>query len=49
LGRHRPRRGDNIKMDLPAARWENMDWIYPAQDKDEWLALVNGLVKLRFP
>jgi len=31
----------NIEMDLNNERWEGMDWIYLAQDKDRMLALVN--------
>jgi len=25
---------DNIKMDIREERWEGMDWIYLAQDRD---------------
>jgi hypothetical protein len=29
--------------------YEGMDWIDLAQDMDRWLALVNAVMKLRFP
>jgi hypothetical protein len=39
----RPRRSwvDSIKMDLREIRWDGMDWIDLAQDRDQWRALVN--------
>jgi hypothetical protein len=46
LGRPRRRWEDNIKMDLQEVRWEIVDWIYMAQDKGKWRAVVNsGSVK----
>jgi hypothetical protein len=41
LGRSRRRWLDNIKMDLREIEWDGMDWIYLAQDRDQWRALVN--------
>jgi hypothetical protein len=41
LGRPRRRWVDNIKMDLREIGWDGMDWIYLAQDRDRWRALVN--------
>jgi hypothetical protein len=32
--RGRPRRKDNIKMDLKETGWNGMDWIHLAQDGD---------------
>jgi hypothetical protein len=47
----RPRRGwvDNIKMDLREIRWDDMDSIGLAQDRDQWRALVNMVLNLRVP
>jgi hypothetical protein len=36
---------DNIKMSLG----QGMDWIDLAEDKEYWRAIVNTVVKLRFP
>jgi hypothetical protein len=32
---------DNTKIDLREIRWEVMDWIDVAQDRDQWRAVVN--------
>jgi hypothetical protein len=47
----RPRRRwvDNIKMDLREIRLDCMEWIELAQDRDQWRALVNTVMNLRFP
>jgi hypothetical protein len=29
--------------------WDGMDWIDPAQDRDQWRALVNIVMNLRVP
>jgi hypothetical protein len=47
-GRPRPRWVDNIKMDLREIEWNGMDWIDPAQDRDQWRA-VNTVMNLRVP
>jgi hypothetical protein len=49
LGRPRHRWVDNIKMDLREIGWDGMDWIDPAQDRDQWRALVNAIMNLRVP
>jgi len=49
LGRPRRRWEDNIKMDLQEMASEGMDWIYVAQDRDRWRALVNAVMDLGFP
>jgi hypothetical protein len=49
LGRLRHRWANNIKMDLRGIELDGMDWIYLAQDKDQWMALVNTIMNLRVP
>jgi hypothetical protein len=49
LGRPRCRLEDNIKMDLPEVGLRGMDWIYMAQYRDRWRALVNAVMNLRVP
>jgi hypothetical protein len=48
LERPRHRWADNIKMDLREIGWDGMDWIDLAQDRDQWWALVNAVMNLRF-
>jgi hypothetical protein len=47
----RPRRRwvDSIKMDLREIGWDGGDWIDLAQDRDQWRALLNGVMNLRVP
>jgi hypothetical protein len=45
LGRNRRRWVENIKMNLFAIRWSNMDCM--AQDRDKWSPLVNVVMNLR--
>jgi hypothetical protein len=40
---------DNIKMELGEIGWGGMGWIDLVQDRHQWRALVNTLMKLRFP
>jgi hypothetical protein len=49
LGRPRRKWVDNIKIDLREIGWDCMDWIDLAQDSGRWRALVNTVMKLRFP
>jgi hypothetical protein len=49
LGRFRRRWEDHIKMILKEKIWGGMDWIDLAQDRDQWRALVNTVMNLRFP
>jgi hypothetical protein len=49
LGRPRRRWVDNIKMDLREIRWDDMDWIELAQDRDQWRVLVNTVMNLQVP
>jgi hypothetical protein len=46
LRRPRHRWVDDTKMDF---RWDGVDWIDLAQDKDEWRAVVNTVMNLRIP
>jgi len=47
--RYRDRWEDNIKMDFWEMGWEDVDWIHMAQDKDQWLAVVNTVMNFRIP
>jgi hypothetical protein len=47
LGRPIRRWVDNIKMDLRAIGWDDVDCIDMAQDRDKWKALVNTVLNLR--
>jgi hypothetical protein len=49
LGRQRRRWVNNIKMDLREVEWDCMDWIDLAQDRDQWRALVNTVMKIPVP
>jgi hypothetical protein len=49
LGRPRHRWEDSIKMDLQEMGYEDMDWIYLAQDRGRWRALVNAVTNFRLP
>jgi hypothetical protein len=49
LGIPRPRWVDNIKLDLREIGWDGMDWIYLAQNRDHWRALLNMVMNLRVP
>jgi hypothetical protein len=40
---------DNIKMDLRETGWDGIDRIDLAQDRDQWRALANTVMKLRVP
>jgi hypothetical protein len=40
---------DNIKMDLREIGWDGLDWIYLAQDRNQWRAFVKIVMNLRVP
>jgi hypothetical protein len=44
LGRPRHRWEDNIKFHLREIVWKVVDWIHLAQDRDQWLTLVNTVM-----
>jgi hypothetical protein len=48
LGRPRHRWVNNIKMNLREIGWDGIDWIDLAQNRDQWRALVNTAMNLRF-
>jgi hypothetical protein len=45
LGRPRRRWVNNIKLDLREIGWDGVDWIDMPQDRDQWRALVNTVLK----
>jgi hypothetical protein len=49
LGRPRRRWEDNINIDLREIGFWDVDWIYLAQDRDRWRALVNTVMNLWVP
>jgi hypothetical protein len=49
LGRPRRRWVDNIIMDLGEIESDGVDWIDVAQNRYQWRALVNTVMKLRVP
>jgi hypothetical protein len=36
-------------MVLREIRWEVVDWIHQAQDRDQWWVLVNTVMNLQVP
>jgi hypothetical protein len=49
LGRPRHRWEDHIERYLKEIRWLGMSWIYLAQDRDQWRALLNMAMNLLVP
>jgi hypothetical protein len=45
----RPKREDNIKRVLRGIEWEDEDWVHLAQDRDQWLAVLNTVMNLQIP
>jgi hypothetical protein len=48
-GRPRRRCEDNIKMNLKEVGCGDMEWIYLAQDRDRYWALVKVVMNFRVP
>jgi hypothetical protein len=48
-GRQGHRLEDNNKIILRGIGWEGVDWIYLAQDRNQWWALVNMVMNLQVP
>jgi hypothetical protein len=36
-------------MDLREIGWDGMDWIDLAEDRDQWRAIVNTVIKILVP
>jgi hypothetical protein len=49
LGSQRRRWVHNIKIDLTEIGWNGMNWIDLAQNRDQWIALVNTVMNLWVP
>jgi hypothetical protein len=49
LGRPRRKWENDIKMDLQEVECERVDYIYLAQNRERWRALVNAVMNLRVP
>jgi hypothetical protein len=47
LGRPTDKWEDNIRMGIIESGWEVVDWIHLAQDRDQWRAVMNTVMKLR--
>jgi hypothetical protein len=47
FGIRKSRWEDNIKMIL--RKWQVVDWIRLAEDREQWCALVNTVMNLRVP
>jgi hypothetical protein len=48
LERPKRRWEDGIKMDLREIGWGGVEWIRPAQDLNNWRAVVNAVMNLWF-
>jgi hypothetical protein len=40
---------NNIRMNLGAVGWGDVDWIGLAQDRNRWRVLVNSVLNFRVP
>ena len=49
LGSPRLRWENNIRVDLKEIGINTRNWVYSAQDRDYWRALVNAVLKLGIP
>jgi hypothetical protein len=49
LGKPRRRWKNNNRMNLRERRWESVDWIHLAENRDQWRAVVNTVMNLRLP
>jgi hypothetical protein len=49
LGRPRHRWEDNIRTDFREMEWKYVDWIHTAQGRSQWWAVMNTVMKFRYP
>jgi hypothetical protein len=49
IGRPKRRWKDKIRKDPREMGGEGVDWIYLAQDRDQWRAVVNTVMNFRVP
>jgi hypothetical protein len=49
LRRPRHRWGDNVRLNRRETGWDVMEWMYLAQDTDQWCAVVNTVINFRVP
>ena len=49
LGRPRLRWEEIVRMDFKEISINTRNWVYSAQDRDYWRALVNSTLNLRVP
>jgi hypothetical protein len=47
LGRPRSRWWDNIGIHVTETRWEGLDWMHLAHDRNQWQAVVNTVMDFR--
>jgi hypothetical protein len=47
FGRYRHGWDDNIRLVIREIGWRDVDWIHLAQDRDQWWAAVNTIMKIR--
>jgi hypothetical protein len=40
---------DNFRKDLREKGWEGVDWVHLAQNRDQWWALANMVMKFQVP
>jgi hypothetical protein len=41
--------GNTIRMDLRETGWEGVEWNHLAEDRNQWQAVMNMVIKLQVP